>query len=309
MTSMTNSNRKIRAARISLATTIVLTGLKLLAALATGSLAVLSSAIDSLLDIFMSSANYFAIRQAELPPDTKHPFGHGKFETLATIFQSLMIALSGLWILYESTQRLIHGTALARLEEGMVVLLISSVVSWKIARYLKNTAKATESSALQADALHFSMDIYTNTALVAGLGLVMWLDTPWLDPVLSLLVGCYILFEAYRLVRYGVSDILDEQLPDSIRKEIAAIIDLHQAHLIDYHRLRTRRAGSQKIIDFHLTVCKHLSVKEAHEIADHLEERIRARIGGSDVTIHIEPCIHPDCSDRHPCPKDSPPLK
>jgi cation diffusion facilitator family transporter len=292
-----------------LATTIILTGLKLLAALATGSLAVLSSAIDSLLDIFMSSANYFAIRQAELPPDPKHPFGHGKFETLATIFQALMIAFSGLWILYESTQRLIHGTNLARLEEGMVVLLISSVVSWKISRYLKTTAKATESSALQADALHFSMDIYTNIALVAGLGLVMWLDTPWLDPVLSLLVGCYILFEAYRLVRYGMSDILDEQLPDSIRQEIAAIIDLHQAHLIDYHRLRTRRAGSQKIIDFHLTVCKHLTVKEAHEIADHLEERIRARIHGTDVTIHIEPCIRPDCHERNPCPKDSPPLK
>ncbi len=306
---MTNGNRKIRAARTSLATTIVLTSLKLLAALATGSLAVLSSAIDSLLDIFMSSANYLAIRQAELPPDPKHPFGHGKFETLATIFQALMIALSGLWILYESTQRLIHGTNLARLEEGMVVLLVSSVVSWKIARYLKATAKATESSALRADALHFSMDIYTNIALVAGLGLVMWLDTPWLDPVLSLLVGCYILFEAYRLVRYGMSDILDEQLPDSIRQEIAAIIDLHQAHLIDYHRLRTRRAGSQKIIDFHLTVCKHLTVKEAHEIADLLEERIRTIIGGSDVTIHIEPCIRPDCSERYPCPKDSPPLK
>ncbi|APG26952.1 cation transporter [Syntrophotalea acetylenivorans] len=306
---MTNSTRKIRAARTSLATTIILTGLKLLAALATGSLAVLSSAIDSLLDIFMSSANYFAIRQAELPPDPKHPFGHGKFETLATIFQAMMIALSGLWILYESTQRLIHGSNLARLEEGMVVLLISSVVSWKIASYLKTTAKATESSALKADALHFSMDIYTNIALVGGLGLVMWLDTPWLDPVLSLLVGCYILFEAYRLVRYGMSDILDEQLPDSIRQEIAAIIDLHQAHLIDYHRLRTRRAGSQKIIDFHLTVCKHLTVKEAHEIADHLEERIRTRIGGSDVTIHIEPCIRSDCNERQPCPKDSPPLE
>lgn len=303
---MTNGNRKIRAARTSLATTIVLTSLKLLAALATGSLAVLSSAIDSLLDIFMSSANYLAIRQAELPPDTKHPFGHGKFETLATIFQSLMIALSGLWILYESIQRLIHGTNLDRLEEGMAVLLVSSVVSWKIARYLKTTGKETESSALQADALHFSMDIYTNVALVAGLALVMWLKTPWLDPVLSLLVGCYILFEAFRLVRHGMSDILDEQLPTSIREEIAEIIVLHQAHLIDYHRLRTRRAGSQKIIDFHLTVCKHLTVKEAHEIADHLEERIRARIGGSDVTIHIEPCIRPDCTERQHCPKDPP---
>jgi len=300
---MTDGKRKIRAARISLATTVGLTGLKLLAALATGSLAVLSSAIDSLLDIFMSGANYFAIRQAELPPDSKHPFGHGKFETLATIFQSLMISLSGLWVLYESIQRLIHGTTLARLEEGMAVLLISSVVSWKIARYLKKTALETESSALQADALHFSMDIYTNISLVAGLALVMWLDKAWLDPVLSLLVGCYILFEAFRLVRHGMSDILDEQLPVSIREEIAEIIELHQAHLIGYHRLRTRRAGSQKIIDFHLTVCKHLSVEEAHRIVDHLEKRIRDRIGSTDVTIHIDPCSRPDCAGRHSCEK------
>jgi cation diffusion facilitator family transporter len=298
---MTNGNRKIRAARISLATALGLTTLKALAALATGSLAVLSSAIDSLLDILMSSANYFAIRQAESPPDSKHPFGHGKFETVATIFQALVISLSGLWVLYESSQRLIHPSDLVRLEEGMAVLLISSVVSWKIARYLKATAKATESSALQADALHFSMDIYTNIALVAGLALVMWLKTPWLDPVLSLLVGCYILFEAFRLVRHGMSDILDEQLPASIREEIAEIIALHHAHLIGYHRLRTRRAGSQKIIDFHLTVCKHLSVKDAHEIADHLEERIRARIGSSDVTIHVEPCSRLDCDAGHTC--------
>ncbi len=306
---MTNGKLKIRAARTSLATTIVLTSLKLLAALATGSLAVLSSAIDSLLDIFMSSANYLAIRQAELPPDSKHPFGHGKFETLATIFQALMIALSGLWILYESIQRLIHGTSLARLEEGMAVLLVSSVVSWKISRYLKATGKATESSALQADALHFSMDVYTNAALVGGLALVLWLETPWLDPVLSLLVGCYILFEAFRLVRHGMGDILDEQLPASIREEIAEIIALHQAHLIGYHRLRTRRAGSQKIIDFHLTVCKLLSVEEAHKIADHLEQRIRDKIGGSDVTIHIDPCSRLDCDEGHSCDKAPRPLK
>jgi cation diffusion facilitator family transporter len=306
---MTNGKRKIRAARISLATALFLATLKVLAALATGSLAVLSSAIDSLLDILMSGANYFAIRQAELPPDSKHPFGHGKFETVATIFQALVISLSGLWVLYESSQRLIHGTSLARLEEGMAVLLISSVVSWKIARYLKATAKATESSALKADALHFSMDIYTNVALVAGLALVLWLKTPWLDPALSMLVGCYILFEAFRLVRHGMGDILDEQLPASIREEIVEIIALHQAHLLGYHRLRTRRAGSQKIIDFHLTVCKNFSVAEAHKITDHLEQRIRERIGGSDVTIHIEPCSRLDCDAGHTCSKPPQPLK
>lgn len=298
---MNLSKQKIRAAGISLATAGGLTVLKLATAAATGSLAVLSSAIDSLLDILMSGANYLAIRQAEQPPDPKHPFGHGKFETVATVFQSLVIALSGCWVLFESVRRLIRGSELTRLEEGIGVLLISSVVSWKISRFLKDTARKTDSSALKADSLHFSMDIYTNLALVAGLSVIFWLNITWLDPVLSILVGCYILFEAVRLIRHGMGDILDEQLPDSIREEITRLLELHRSSLLDYHRLRTRRAGSQKIIDFHLTVCRHLTVEESHRIADHLEKRIREKIPGTDVTIHVEPCLDPHCPGREKC--------
>ncbi len=298
---MNLSSQKIRAARISLATAGGLTVLKLATAAVTGSLAVLSSAIDSLLDILMSSANYLAIRQAEQPPDPKHPFGHGKFETVATIFQSLVIALSGCWVLFESVRRLLRGTELTRLEEGIGVLLISSVVSWRISRFLKDTARKTDSSALKADALHFSMDIYTNLALMAGLAVIFWLKITWLDPVLSILVGFYILFEAVRLIRHGMGDILDEQLPESIREEITRLLELHRSSLLGYHRLRTRRAGSQKIIDFHLTVCRHLTVEESHRIADHLEKRIREKIPGTDVTIHVEPCMDSHCPGREKC--------
>jgi ferrous-iron efflux pump FieF len=298
---MNLSKLKIRAARISLATAGGLTVLKLATAAATGSLAVLSSGIDSLLDILMSGGNYLAIRQAEQPPDPKHPFGHGKFETVATIFQSLLIALSGCWVLFESVRRLLRGTELTRLEEGIGVLLISSVVSWKISRYLKATARKTDSSALKADSLHFSMDVYTNLALMAGLAVIFWLKITWLDPALSILIGCYILFEAVRLIRHGMGDILDEQLPESIREEITRLLEAHRSSLLDYHRLRTRRAGSQKIIDFHLTVCRHLTVEESHRITDHLEKRIREKIPGTDVTIHVEPCLDPNCPGREKC--------
>lgn len=295
------SKKKLRAARISLATATGLTLLKLAAAVATGSLAVLSSGIDSLLDILMSGANYMGIRQAEQPPDPKHPFGHGKFETIATIFQSLAIALSGCWLLYESVQRLIHGSELTRLGGGIIVLLFSSAASWKISSYLKKTARDTDSSALRADSLHFSMDVYTNLALMAGLAVIYFFDIAWLDPALSVLVGGYILFEAFRLLRYGMGDILDEQLPDSIREEVTRLLEQHRRDLLGYHRLRTRRAGSQKIIDFHLTVCRHLTVEESHKITDHLEKRIREKIPGTDVTIHIEPCRRIDCPGPEHC--------
>ena len=299
---MPNSSPKIRAARYSIATAAGLAGLKLVTGLATGSLAVLASAIDSLLDILMSGAIYLGIRQAEQPADTSHPFGHGKFETVATLVQSLLIAVSGGWIIFESIRRLLQGSDLTRLGDGMAVLLLSAAVSWVLTRYLRRVARETDSSALQSDALHFAMDVYTNLALVVGLGAIFFFDLPWLDPALSLLVGLYILYEAGQLVRNSMRDVLDEQLPETIRKEVEQLIRAHHEHLLDFHNLRTRRAGSQKIMDFHLTVCKHLSVEEAHAIADHLEKRIQQEIRGADVTIHIEPCLRPDCPSLAQCP-------
>lgn len=301
---MDRSRRKLNAARLSIATAVALAGLKLVTGLATGSLAVIASAIDSSLDILMSGINFLAIRQAEQPADESHPFGHGKFETLATLFQAVVIAASGGWIIYESVQRLIHGATLARLGEGVGVLLLSAGVSFWISRYLRKVGRETDSSALAADALHFSMDIYTNLALMAGLVVMSFIALPWLDPVMSLLVAVYILYEASRLVRHALRDVLDAELPDDVRAEVLRLIELHKGDLLDVHNLRTRRAGSQKIMDFHLTVCKHLTVEQAHAIADHLEQRIQQQIAGSDVTIHIEPCQRGDCPGYEACHRE-----
>jgi len=301
---MTTLSPKIRAARLSIASATGLALLKMVTGLLTGSMAVLASAIDSLLDILMSGVNYLAIRQAELPADESHPFGHGKFETVATFVQAFFIALSGAWIIFESVRRLMRGVHLTGLGEGVGVLLFSTTVSWLLGRYLRRVARQTDSPALKADSLHFSMDVYTNLALVAGLVVVTFFRLPWLDPVLSILVAIYILTEALRLVRHSLGEVLDEKLPEQIRQEVTRLIEAHQGDLLDFHNLRTRRAGSQKIMDFHLTVCKYMSVDDAHEIADHLEKRIQEEITGSDVTIHIEPCRRADCPGREACPED-----
>ena len=152
------------------------------------------------------------------------------------------------------------------------------------------------------------MDIYTNLALVVGLILIRFFDLPILDPILSILVACYILFEAFKLVRHALGDVLDEELPTSIQEEVTKLIVEHDNHFVDFHRFRSRRAGSQKIMDFHLTVCRHMTVQEAHDIADHLENTIREKIIGSDVTIHIDPCevkVGDDgcCPSQHHCPR------
>lgn len=293
---------KIAAARVSVISATTLATMKLVAGLLTGSLAVISSAVDSLLDILMSGVNFMAIRQAEQPADERHPYGHGKFETIATIFQAVVIAFSGGWICIEAVNRLKAGSVVEKPLGGIAVMIISLAASFFITRYLRRAAKATDSSALEADSLHFAMDVYTNLALLIGLLVLFWFDLPWLDPLMSLMVAVYIIFEAFRLLRHGLRDVLDEQLPDTIRAEIEQLIETHKGELFDYHNLRTRRAGSQKLIDFHLTVCKHLSVDEAHQITDSLEEKIGERVTGSDITIHIEPCPQTDCPGRTECP-------
>ncbi len=298
---MPHANTKLRAARASIATASGLAILKLITGLTTGSMAVISSAVDSLLDILMSGVNYLAIRQADQPADQSHPFGHGKYETVATLVQSIVITLSGSWIIFESIRRLLDGVELSHLGGGMAVLLFSTAASWAIARHLRKVGKATDSSALQADSLHFAMDVYTNLVLLAGLVLISFLNLPWIDPALSILVGLYIIYEAFKLLRHGLRDVLDEELPEGIKQEITSLIETHRGDLIGYHNLRTRRAGSQKIMDFHLTVCKHLTIKEAHDIADDLEKKIEREILGSDVTIHIEPCQRLECPGRQAC--------
>ncbi|MDT8424082.1 MAG: cation diffusion facilitator family transporter [Desulfuromonadales bacterium] len=296
-----STSPKKSAAYLSVVAAISLAAIKLLIGLATGSLAVLASAVDSLLDILMSSINFFAIQRAEQPADECHPFGHGKYETLAAFIQALIIAASGLWIIFESIRRLFGEIELRRIDTGIAVLAFSAVCSWLIARHLRKVARATDSPALETDSLHFAMDVYTNLALLIGLVVVNVFNVPQLDPILSLGVALYILFEALQLVRRSLNDVLDAELPKEHREHIEQLLNEHRADIINYHNLRTRQAGSQKIMDFHLTVCRHLTVEQAHDIADQLEQKIEKDILGADVTIHMEPCKREDCPGRDVC--------
>lgn len=294
---MRHSSRKLFAAKLSITTAVSLSVLKFIVGLLTGSMAVLSSAIDSMLDILMSGVNFLAIRHAEQPADDSHAYGHGKFETMAALIQSLVIGGSGVWILIESLRRLLMGASPSRLGSGMIVLGISAVASWLISRYLIKVAKETDSAALRADSLHFSMDVYTNLALTIGLVVMYVFHLAWLDPLLSLLVGGYIFHEAIKLARHALDDVLDAQLPEDLRARIEKVIREHGGNMLDCHNLRTRKSGSRKIIDFHLTVCKNLSVDESHRITEILEKHIERELNNSDITIHVEPCHHPECPE------------
>jgi len=294
-------NPKLRAAVFSICGALSLAIIKLVIAIFSGSMAVMASAIDSLLDILMSGVNFMAIRQAEQPPDQSHPFGHGKFETLATLFQALVISGSGGWIIFEAVSRLGQKNRLENIDQGIGVLAFSAVVSWFIASHLRKVAKQTDSSALEADSLHFSMDIYSNLGLMAGLLMVRWFDITWLDPALSILVASYILHEALQLIKRSLTDILDQELPEEIQQQVHHLITSHNGPLAGYHGLRTRRAGSLKIMDFHLEVCKDMTVADAHKLTESLEKKIMKEIQGADVIIHIDPCGIKECPGRENC--------
>ncbi|WP_163340097.1 cation diffusion facilitator family transporter [Desulfopila sp. IMCC35008] len=292
---MNNSSKKLFAAKLSITTALSLAILKFITGIMTGSMAVLSSAIDSVLDILMSAVNFLAIRHAEQPADDSHAYGHGKFETMAALVQALIIGGSGVWILIESINRLITGSEPQKLGNGIVVLAVSVVASWLISRYLVKVALETDSPALQADSLHFAMDVYTNLALAGGLVLMYFFDIPWLDGLLSILVSCYIMSESYKLIRQAMKDVLDEQIPKAERNSIENIIRNQGCDQWNCHDLRTRKSGSHRIIDFHLTVCKNLTVDSSHGITEMLEEKIEDELPNSDIIIHIEPCSHEDC--------------
>ena len=293
-----NSAKKLFAAKLSITTAVSLAALKFIVGIASGSMAVISSAIDSMLDILMSGFNYLAIRVAEQPADEDHAYGHGKFETLAAMIQALIIGGSGVWITLESISRIIKGQVPHQLGSGIIVLIISVTASFLLSRYLVKVAKETDSPALKADSLHFSMDVYTNLALCAGLAVMHFFQINWLDGLLSLLVGIYILSEAVKLAKKAADDILDKQIPEQERAIIENIIEAEGGGCWDCHDLRTRKAGSHRIIDFHLTVCKGMTVEFSHSITEMLEEKINKELPRSDITIHIEPCEHSECPTK-----------
>lgn len=299
-----DSKARVRAAQIAITTAISLAILKVITGIATGSMALLSSAADSLLDIIMSFGNLLALRQANKPADDNHPYGHGKFETAATLLQSLLIAASGLFILSESIHRIKHGNnELSHLDIGIAVLAFSSIVSWFLSRHLKQVGVRTESTALQADALHYATDVYSNAILLIGLIGVRLLGWNWIDPVLSIGVGCYILYAAFELLKGSMDDFLDAGLPEELRQEIIACITNHNNEITGYHNLRTRRSGKLKMIDFHLTFCRFKTIEETHDSAHKIEKEINRNITNSDVTIHLEPTECTGCPKCGQCPR------
>jgi ferrous-iron efflux pump FieF len=281
---------KTSVARLSILAAAFLVALKLATGFITGSISVWASLLDSTMDIFASAINYVAVRAAARPADEDHAYGHGKAESLAGLFQSILIAASGIFLIYESIRRVIYPNRIDSEWIGVMTMLVAVLVSIALVVRLRRVARQTESPALHADATHYVTDIYTN--LSALLALVIVGLTPWqiADPLISIAIACYILWSAVGVGRESIDVLMDRRLPRKVNKQIASVVSRYRDQgVLGFHDLRTRRSGSQKFIDLHLEVQRDMRLQEAHDVTVRVLREIEAEIPRARVHIHTDP--------------------
>lgn len=284
-----NSQKKFRTAILSISVSFLLIIIKLVFGVLTNSISIIASAFDSFLDILTSSVNYYSIRKSEKPADSDHRFGHGKAEGLAGLFQTFIIGASSLYLVYLSVSRLIHGGELASLDWGIAVVLFSILVSFFLARHIKKVAGETKSLVLGADSLHYSIDVYTNSGIVAGLIIIKLTGFSFIDPLISIAIAVLIIWSSKDIVLESIDILMDKELPDDTLKEIDSAIMKFKPEVRSYHKLRTRSAGRLKFIEFHVVMDRYLTFVRSHEIAEEIVSEIKKTVPGSEVTVHVDP--------------------
>ena len=278
------------AVKLSLIVVIGLTVLKVAVAVITGSISIFAQAADSFFDLFAVAITFFAVGIAAKPADEEHPFGHGKVEDIAAIVQAVLILTVGGLIIYSAIRRIITGVTVELTEIGIGVMLVSIIASIFLSRHLLKVSQATGSIALEANARNIAADVYSAAGVLVGLVAVRFTGLSILDPIVALVVALFILKIAYDILRKSFGGLIDVRLPQAEEDEIRSCIMEHGGELVGFHELRTRRAGNQRFIEFHLVMPKNVSVEEAHRVCDHLEQEIENRLQHTSVTIHVEPC-------------------
>jgi cation diffusion facilitator family transporter len=282
---MTN---KSNAARLSVVSNTTLVLIKLVAGILSGSVAIISEAAHSAIDLVAAAIAFFSVRAADVPADKEHPYGHGKIENLSGTIEAALIFTAALYIVYESIHKLLRPEPVKNMALGMTVMLISAVVNIVISRWLFLVARKTDSVALEADAQHLSVDVYTSAGVMIGLLLIQLTGLNVLDPIIGLVVAVVISKVAYDLVRKAAAPLIDVGLPENELDTLSHIL-CSDSRVIAYHKLRTRKAGGERHVDVHLLVQSEMSVAEGHKVAEEIEDKIRAEFDRAHVITHVEP--------------------
>lgn len=278
----------------AVATAITLIVVKLAAWGVTGSVALLSTLIDSTLDAAASLINLWAVRHALTPADQEHRFGHGKAEPLAGLGQAAFILGSGALLLAQSVNRLQHPVAVSHADIGTAVMVFSIVLTFTLVRFQKHVLSKTRSVAISADSLHYAGDVMMNGAVIVSLLLGEFLGLSIIDPLFAIGIGGYLLWNAWTIAVNSLDMLMDRELPEADRQNIEAIALTHP-QVRGLHDLRTRLSGQQGFIQLHLSIDDHLPLIQAHDIADSVERAIHQAYPHCDVLIHQDPAsLHED---------------
>jgi len=290
-TPVTPEQARVRwiAARTALLGASLLAAVKLATALATGSLAILATFLDSVMDVFTSGLNAVALRIAERPADDDHAYGHGKAESLAGLFQGSVLALSGFALFVESIRRLVLGGELTHSEWGIAVMIFSIAVTGFIVARIRRALRQADSLALRAEWAHYASDFLVNgVALVALCARWAW-ETRWADPVASAAIAGYIVRAGVGILRESIDVLMDKELPEDDVVERIANALRGFPEVVGFHSLRTRRSGPVKFVDLHLDVDRDLSFARAHDVAERAITAIEQVIEGATVWVHADP--------------------
>ncbi|WP_176085434.1 cation diffusion facilitator family transporter [Martelella sp. HB161492] len=288
---MTETGRSTisRLALASIPISVAVFAIKFLAYWLTGSVALLSDALESIVNVVASIAAYIAIVYAAKPADHDHQFGHYKAEYVSAVLEGVFIIVAALLIVREAVGELANPTMPTSVTLGLGVNVIASVINGVWAYLLITEGRKRRSPALVADGQHIRTDVVTSVGVVIGLALALATGYPIFDPLLALLVAANILFEGWRVISSSMSGLMDSALTGDEEDGIRAAIAANAEGSIGVHDLRTRRAGPAAFIDFHLVVPVDMSVGKAHEICDRLEAAIKTAIPGASLAIHVEP--------------------
>jgi cation diffusion facilitator family transporter len=292
-----NSPQK-RATMVSSSVATLLVFVKLIIGIASGSVAVLASAIDSLLDMAVSLFNYFAIKKSEEQPDELYHYGKGKIQAIAAVIEGTVITISGFYIIYVALKKLNDGSITTLLLPSIFAMLFSIIVTYFLVQYLLKVAKETDSLVIKADALHYKTDLWSNAAVLVALGLVSLTGLDSVDAIFGLGIGVYIIYSAYEIIVEGVEILLDRALEGEIVAKIGKIISEHP-EVTSYHWLRTRTDGSANFVEFHMVLRPNMLLLEAHRIADEVEDQIMLLEANKKwiITPHFDPYDDEEMND------------
>lgn len=290
------ADEKQRIASVSILSNITLVLLKLIAGIMTSSVSILSEAIHSSLDLLAAIIAFIAVRISSSPPDSKHRYGHGKFENVSGTIEALLIFIAAIWIVAEAYDKIIYGAHVETIGIGIAVMAFATLVNWLVSGLLMKTAHKTDSIALEADAMHLRTDVYTSLGVMLGLLIISITKIQILDPIFAIAVALLICKAAYELTVKAMVPLLDVALPPDEEEVIKEAIDSVSPNgLVNFHQLRTRKAGSERYVDMHVVVPRNLSFSEVHDICDRIENEIEIRLHHVHVLVHAEPCEEEDC--------------